>query len=90
VFGVSSDARPAHRRFSDKECLPFDLLSDEDGRIARLYGTGITNLILLKLLDRVTFVIGKNGKILRTFDRVSPMGHASEVLSFVRQAESAG
>ena len=52
-------------------------------KLARMYDVGITNLILLKLTARVTYLIGKDGRIQKAFQSVKPAVHASEVLAFV-------
>jgi peroxiredoxin Q/BCP len=83
VFGVSLDSASSHQRFHEKECLPFDLLVDVDGSLCRLYGVSVTNLLLVKLAARVTYLIGKNGRILKAFDKVNPQGHAAEVLAAI-------
>jgi thioredoxin-dependent peroxiredoxin len=83
VFGVSLDGAASHQRFHEKECLPFDLLVDVDGSLCRLYEVPVTNLLLVKLAARVSYLIGKNGRILRTFDKVDPRGHAAEVLAAI-------
>jgi peroxiredoxin len=41
----------------------------------------VTNLLIAKLVDRVTYVIGKDGIIKKAFAKVKPEGHASEVLA---------
>ena len=84
ILGVSLDSVSSQHGFHERECLPFDLLADKDGSIARAYKVDTTNLLIAKLADRVTFVIGKDGLVLKTFDKVKPAGHATEVLEFVR------
>jgi len=81
VFGVNLDSDSSHRRFRDNEKLPFDLLVDPDGKLCGLYDVKVTNLLIAKLVDRVTYVIGKDGIIKKAFAKVKPEGHASEVLA---------
>ena len=80
-MGVSLDAESAHRRFRTKERLPFDLLVDPDASLCRLYDVHVTNLLLVKLADRVTYVIGKDGRILKAFSKTNPEDHASKALA---------
>lgn len=84
VFGVNLDSAASHRRFREDERLPFDLLIDTDGRLCRLYDVKVTNLLLVKLAARVTYLIGKDGVIQKTFKNVTPRGHAAEVLAILR------
>ncbi len=83
VFGVSLDSAASHRRFRSRENLLFDLLVDTDMSIARLYDVDVTNLLVVRLAERVTYVIGSDGIIQNAFERVRPQGHAAEVLSCI-------
>lgn len=78
---MSLDSASAHRHFREKECLPFDLLVDRDGAICRLYDVPVTNLLVVRLADRMTYVIGKDGRIRQAWSGVKPQGHAAEVLA---------
>ena len=83
VLGVSLDSASSHRRFRGDECLPFDLLVDQDGSLCRLYDVSVTNLLVVRLADRVTYIIGKDGRIKEAYAGVKPQGHAAEVLAAV-------
>jgi len=83
ILGISLDSAAAHRQFRRSERLPFDLLVDSDMKITRLYGVPVTNLLLVKLAARVTYVIDKNGLITKAFEQVRPQGHADQVLSCI-------
>ncbi|MCX7769227.1 MAG: peroxiredoxin [Flavobacteriales bacterium] len=63
VFGISADSVEKHRRFREAYQLPYDLLSDKDDRVARLYGVGKTFF----LKDRVTFLIDANGAVMEVY-----------------------
>lgn len=80
LLGVSTDSVETHRRFAEKHALPFPLLADVDGEMARLFGV----LGERGLAERVTFIIGPAGRLRRVFSNVAPRGHAREVLNFVR------
>ncbi len=60
VFGVSTDSTETHERFKSELELPFDLLSDPEGNVARLYGAYNT---LFRNSNRVTFILDDDGKI---------------------------
>jgi len=73
VFGVSLDSPESHEEFKKKYGLPFDLLSDADGNVSRLYG--VYNK-LFKIANRVTFVVDGDGKILSiTKNMFAPKSH---------------
>ncbi|NUN15563.1 MAG: peroxiredoxin [Myxococcales bacterium] len=80
VVGVSTDGQQSHQQFAEKYGLPFALLSDTDGRLARSFGVGAT----LGYVKRVTFVIGPDGKIAATYSDVDVEGHAEQVLEVLR------
>ena len=83
VFGLSPDTEEAHRRFREREKLPFDLLSDPDLRVCRLYDVGVTNLLVLKVVRRVSYVIGKDGLIRKAVHHMNPARHAADALATV-------
>ena len=60
VFGISTDTEATQRKFKAEYKLPYALLSDPDGKVARQYsGT----MPLLGAANRANFVIGQDGKI---------------------------
>ncbi len=79
VIGVSTDGVESHRVFAEKHALHFTLLADSSGELAQAFG-----VLRGKMADRSTFVIGGDGRVIRTFANVSPRGHAQQVLNFVR------
>jgi thioredoxin-dependent peroxiredoxin len=84
VLGVSTQDLASHRRFTAKEHIPFPLLSDPDGRVAKLYGVPVRNVPALgRIFGRTTFVIDKDGRVARTWPNVSIIGHVNEVLQYV-------
>ncbi len=60
VFGVSRDSIASHETFADKYGLNLPLLSDEDGEVARAYGTLRDER---GYCDRVLFVIDRDGVV---------------------------
>jgi thioredoxin-dependent peroxiredoxin len=60
IIGVSSDSVESHRRFAEKHDLSFTLLSDEGGKLRKLYGVSNTFGIFP---GRVTYVIDEKGVI---------------------------
>lgn len=82
VVGVSADDDASHRAFTDNHKLPFLLLSDADHSIASAFGVPVKN----GKDQRVTFVVGKDGKVAKVFPAVDPRAHAAELVSAVRQS----
>ncbi len=87
ILGVSKDSIKSHSSFALKTSINFDLLSDPDQRIHRLY-----DVIKPKKMygreymgvERRTFVIDKTGKILKEYRGVKVKGHVDEVLGFLK------
>ena len=75
VFGISYDGAEAHQSFIKKYNLPFNLLSDSDKSISRLYGTAGTFFPMRK-----TFLIDESGTIKKIYSKVSVVGHGHEIL----------
>ena len=90
VLGVSPDSVKSHDKFKLKFELPFPLLSDPDHKVAELYGAwgekkmfGKTYMGIL----RSTFVIDREGKIVKVFPRVRPKNHSQEVLAVLTASQ---
>ena len=82
VIGISSQSEESHSIFSTTFALPFMLLSDEDGKIRRLYGVP-TSLGFLP--GRVTYVIDKVGLVRHIFSsQLNPERHVQEALQVLR------
>lgn len=88
VIGVSFDGWESHRRFQERHGLRFALASDSDRRIARAYGVGQV-LGILPVAQRVSFLVGPDGRIVEVWPTVKPKRHAAEVLEAVRQHSAA-
>ncbi len=84
ILGVSPDSPKSHARFKAKYQLPFSLLSDEDHKVLELYGAWGKKKMYGKEYDgvlRTTYLIGKDGKILKVFENVKPADHSAEILA---------
>ncbi len=84
VIGVSPDAPKSHMKFIEKFGLKFSLISDEDKTICKDYGVWVKKSMYGREymgVARTTFVINKSGKIIKIFEKVTPKGHAEEVLA---------
>ena len=84
VWGISPDGAASHRRFREKFGLPFTLLSDEDHAVAERYGAWQLKSTYGKEymgIQRSTFLVDPEGRIARTWPKVTADGHAAEVLA---------
>ena len=87
VVGVSRDPMKKHDKFIAKYELAVPLASDEDGRISEAFGTWIEKSMYGRKymgMERATFLIGADGKLLKEWRKVKVPGHAAEVLQSVR------
>ena len=87
VLGISPDPVEAVRKFSEKHHLNFPLLADGDHAVAEKYGVWVEKSMYGKKYmgaDRVTFVIGPDGKIAHVFEKVKPEGHDQQVLAWLK------
>jgi peroxiredoxin Q/BCP len=83
VIGVSSQSVDSHRRFALANTLPFVLLSDESGKVRKLYGVP-SSLGLLP--GRVTYVVDKEGIVRHMFSsQFNPAKHIEEALRIVKE-----
>lgn len=84
VLGISPDTPAAQKKFKDKYDLPFTLLCDTDKKVAKSYEVlKEKNMYGKKVMgiERTTFLIGPEGRIVRVFPKVKADGHAEEVLA---------
>ena len=80
VIGISSDDVISHRKFAREHRLPFILLSDKGGKVKKLFG--VKDDLFGLLSGRVTFVLNKEGVVIKVFDsQVNFTGHSSESLA---------
>ncbi len=80
IFGVSRDSEDSHRSFRTHHDLPFPLVADEEGTVARAYGVSS----MLGMASRVTFLVGADGRVRRVWPDVDPAVHAEQVLAAAR------
>ncbi len=92
VVGVSRDPMKKHEKFIGKYGLTVPLASDEDGRISDAFGTWIEKSMYGRKymgMDRSTFLISGDGRVLKTWRKVKVPGHATEVLQAAKELTSA-
>ncbi|RAQ94421.1 thioredoxin-dependent thiol peroxidase [Thermogemmatispora tikiterensis] len=92
VLGISADEVDSHRDFAEKYHLPFPLLADVGAVVARQYGAyGEKTLYGRKYLgvQRMTFLLDRDGVIRKIWRSVKPDGHAQEVLRAIEELQLA-
>lgn len=88
VIGVSGDSVKKHASFKAKYNLPFTLLADTEHEICKAYDVWKQKSMFGKKymgIDRTTFIIDRDGKVARVFEKVNAAGHADEVAKAVKE-----
>ena len=87
VIGVSPDSPGTHARFKDKYDLPFTLLSDADRKLAQQFGVWVKKQNYGREymgVERSTFFVGPDGRVLEAWRGVKVPGHVEKVLERAR------
>jgi peroxiredoxin Q/BCP len=87
VLGISRDSIKSHYRFIEKESLNFELLSDEDEIVCKLYDVMKDKVMYGKKvrgIERSTFLINEKGFIQALWRKVKVDGHVKEVLAAIK------
>ncbi|MFC5713283.1 thioredoxin-dependent thiol peroxidase [Thalassorhabdus alkalitolerans] len=88
VLGISPDPMERHKKFIEKHGLSFLLLADEDKKAAEAYEVWKLKKNFGKEymgIERSTFVIDKQGKIVKEWRKVRVKEHVEEVLNYVKE-----
>jgi peroxiredoxin Q/BCP len=83
VIGLSRDPMKAHEKFIGKYDLAVPLVSDADGEISNAFGTWVQKSMYGRKymgMERATYLIGADGRVLRSWRKVKVPNHAAEVL----------
>jgi len=87
ILGVSADSVASHAKFKTKHKLELVLGSDESRAVLEAYGVWVEKSMYGRKymgIERTTFLIGKDGRILAAWNKVKVPGHAAEVLAAVK------
>lgn len=87
ILGVSRESIKSHENFKLKQDFPFELLSDPDEKVCKAF-----DVMKLKSMygrqyigiDRSTFIVGVDGKIIKEWRSVKVTGHVDEVLNTIK------
>jgi peroxiredoxin Q/BCP len=80
VVGVSVDDVASHKAFAEKHRLPFILLADTEGEMAKAYGV-LRDWKLLQIAARESFIVNPDGIVVKHYEDVDPDTHTDEVLA---------
>lgn len=83
VLGISTDSEKTHRKFIEKEKLPFRLLADTDKTVHTKYGTWVEKSMYGRKYmgtARITYVIDEAGKISEVIEKVDTKNHTAQIL----------
>ena len=86
VIGISRDSAAKHDKFIAKYELRVPLASDENGAISDAFGTWVEKSMYGRKymgMERATFLLGPDGRVLHAWRKVKVPGHAAEVLKAV-------
>ena len=87
ILGASRDSLQKHENFRAKQGFPFELISDPDETLCKLFDVIHEKKLYGKIhmgIVRSTFVIDEKGVLRQEFRKVKVKGHAEEVLEFVK------
>ena len=85
VVGISKDDTDSHRKFKAKHKLNFTLLSDPTGKTIEAYGAWGPKMFGKLGIQRKTFIISPDGKIMKIYGRVTPLGHGDQVVNQLKE-----
>lgn len=88
IIGVSPDPLNKHMKFIEKHGLPFILLADSEHKAAEQYGAWKLKKNFGKEymgIERSTFIIDKDGKLVKEWRKVKVKGHVEEALQFIKE-----
>ena len=91
VFGVSADSEASHKKFVEKQNIPFTLLSDPAKEMIGSYGAWQKKKMMGREymgIVRMSYLIDPEGKIAKVYENVKPAEHADEVLADLAKLQS--
>lgn len=84
ILGISRDTLKSHEAFKGQQCFPFELLSDKDETVCRLFDVIKPKKMFgkdVKGIERSTFLIDREGILRKEWRKVKVENHAAEVLA---------
>ena len=87
LLGISLDSTESHEQFATKFKLPFPLLADDGGDVAKRYDAYRTILFFFHVARRHTFIIDPTGHIAKIYREVDPDTHSAQVIADIKQLQ---
>jgi peroxiredoxin Q/BCP len=87
IIGISRDTLKSHENFTEKQSLPYPLITDTDEALCELFGVmKLKNMYgkQVRGIERSTFLIGADGVLTHEWRGLKVPGHVDEVLQTVR------
>jgi len=91
IVGVSPDPQEKHQKFKEKHDLPFQLLVDDEHQLAEAFGVWKLKKNFGKEymgIERSTFIIDPEGKIIKEWRKVKVKNHVEEALNYIKEIQS--
>lgn len=83
ILGISKDTVVSHKKFAQKHKLRFAIFSDVEKKVIKEYKAWGVKKFMGRSFEgvmRKTYLIDKDGNIVKVYDKVSPLTHAEEIL----------
>lgn len=93
VAGVSPDSPQSHQKFTEKQSINFELISDEDHSLAESFGVWVEKNMYGKKfmgIERSTFILDSSLKVVKVFRKVKVDGHTEAVINELKAASKQG
>jgi peroxiredoxin Q/BCP len=90
IIGVSKDSVASHKKFAEQHHLNFPLLSDPDHTVIEAYGAWQKKRFLGRAymgIQRITVIINPQGEIAKVYNKVTPKGHAMQIIEDLHQLQ---
>jgi peroxiredoxin Q/BCP len=83
VIGISLDKKTSHQKFKEKYQLPFMLLSDAQGAVAKKYGA-LFEFMFIKFAKRHSFIINPQGLIRKEYRSINSSTHSIQIIDDIK------
>ena len=87
IIGISKDDANSHEKFKAKYLINFTLLTDSDAKTIEAYGAWGKKMFGKEGILRKTFIINPDGKVVKVYGRVTPMGHGEQVVAELKRLQ---
>lgn len=87
IIGISKDSVASHKKFAEKFNLNFPILSDTEMKVIKKYGAWGVKKFMGREFEgtfRNTYLIDPQGNLYKTYEKVNPLTHASEIINDIK------